>query len=147
MTINTSRRRFLKGAAAAGAVLLVGAASAGPDGKVAVFWLALMYLLHTTGELCLSPVGLSMVTRLSVSQIAGMMMGVWFLSSSFAAYVAGMIAGAMAIGGEGADVAIGAPSLAVYTSVFEKLAILGVVLGLALMVLSPWLSKRMHQDV
>ncbi|MBT4160146.1 MAG: peptide MFS transporter [Gammaproteobacteria bacterium] len=127
------------------AVLLIGAAFAGPDGKVAVVWLALMYLLHTTGELCLSPVGLSMVTQLSVSRIAGMMMGVWFLSSSFAAYVAGMIAGAMAIGESGADVSIGAESLAVYTAVFGKLAILAVVLGGCLMIVSPWLAKRMHK--
>ncbi|MDA0273236.1 MAG: peptide MFS transporter, partial [Proteobacteria bacterium] len=72
------------------AALILGASLAGPDGKVAVVWLALMYLLHTTGELCLSPVGLSMVTRLSVARVGGMMMGVWFLSSSFAAYAGGM---------------------------------------------------------
>ncbi len=128
------------------AVLLVGAALAGPDGKVAVVFLALMYLLHTTGELCLSPVGLSMVTRLSVAQVGGMMMGVWFLSSSFAAYVAGIIAGAMAIGSDGADVAIGVASLGIYTDVFEKLAMLAVGLGLFLMMISPFLAKRMHLD-
>ena len=100
------------------AVLILGASLAGPDGKVAVIWLALMYLLHTTGELCLSPVGLSMVTRLSVARVGGMMMGVWFLSSSFAAYMGGMIAGAMAIGGDGSDVSLGVESLVVYTSVF-----------------------------
>ncbi len=127
-------------------VLLIGAAFAGPDGKVAVFWLALMYLLHTTGELCLSPVGLSMVTQLSVARIGGMMMGVWFLSSSFAAYAAGMIAGAMAIGEAGADVSLGAESLNVYTSVFEKLAALAIVLGGCLMIASPWLAKRMHTE-
>jgi len=128
------------------AVLIVGAAFAGEDGKVAVVWLALMYLLHTTGELCLSPVGLSMVTKLSVARVGGMMMGVWFLSSSFAAYVAGMIAGAMAIGESGADVAIGAESLAVYTSVFGKLAWLAVGLGVGLMVIAPWLAGKMKLE-
>lgn len=127
-------------------VLIFGASLAGPDGKVAVFWLALMYLLHTTGELCLSPVGLSMVTRLSVTQVAGMMMGVWFLSSSFAAYLAGMIAGAMAIGDAGAQVSIGAESLAVYTEIFGKLAWLAVGLGGLLMLASPWLAKRMSVE-
>ena len=126
------------------AVLILGASLAGPDGKVAVIWLALMYLLHTTGELCLSPVGLSMVTRLSVARVGGMMMGVWFLSSSFAAYMGGMIAGAMAIGGDGSDVSLGVESLVVYTSVFEKLAMLAVGLGLLLIVVSPWLARRMH---
>lgn len=126
-------------------VLILGAAFAGPDGKVAVFWLALMYLLHTTGELCLSPVGLSMVTRLSVVQVAGMMMGVWFLSSSFAAYAAGLIAGLMAIGDDGNAVTVGLESLAVYTAVFEKLAILAVALGGLVMLVAPFLARRMHQ--
>jgi POT family proton-dependent oligopeptide transporter len=126
------------------AVLIFGASIAGPDGKVGVIWLALMYLLHTTGELCLSPVGLSMVTRLSVARVGGMMMGVWFLSSSFAAYVGGVIAGAMAIGSDGSDVKLGVQSLAVYTSVFEKLAMLAVGLGVLLIIVSPWLARRMH---
>jgi len=126
------------------AVLIFGASLAGPDGKVAVVWLALMYLLHTTGELCLSPVGLSMVTRLSVARVGGMMMGVWFLSSSFAAYVGGMIAGAMAIGGDGTDVSLGVESLMVYTSVFEKLSMLAVGLGVLLIIVSPLLARRMH---
>ncbi len=128
------------------AVLILGASFAGPDGKVAVVWLALMYLLHTTGELCLSPVGLSMVTRLSVAQVGGMMMGVWFLSSAFAAYVAGMIAGAMAIGEGGNQVSMGLDSLSVYVGVFEKLALLAVVIGIALIIVSPWLAKRMHLE-
>jgi len=104
----------------------------------------LMYLLHTTGELCISPVGLAMITRLSVAQVGGMMMGVWFLSSSFAAYLGGLIAGAMVIGERGTRVAGGAESLAVYVDVFGKLAVLAVVIGGALLILAPWLAKRMH---
>jgi POT family proton-dependent oligopeptide transporter len=126
------------------AILIVGAGYAGPDGKVAVFWLAAMYLLHTTGELCLSPVGLSMVTRLSVAQVGGMMMGVWFLSSSFAAYAGGIIAGAMAIGEGGAEVSLGTESLMVYIGVFEKLSLVAIGLGLALMLVSPLLARKMH---
>ncbi len=128
------------------AVLVFGASLAGPDGKVAIIWLALMYLLHTTGELCLSPVGLSMVTKLSVARVAGMMMGVWFLSSAFAAYVSGLIAGAMAISGAGLDVEIGQESLSVYSSVFGKLAIIAVGIGLMLMLCSGWLAKYMHTE-
>ena len=125
------------------AALVYGAAQAGPDGKVAVIWLALMYLLHTTGELCLSPVGLSMVTKLSVARVGGMMMGVWFLSSSFAAYFAGLIAGLMAINDQ-YGVQSSVESLVIYTSVFEKLALLAIVLGLAILVVSPLLHRRMH---
>lgn len=126
------------------AVLLIGAAQAGPDGKVSVVWLALMYFFHTTGELCLSPVGLSMITKLSVRRIAAMMMGVWFLSSSFASYAGGMIAAAMAIKQGGGSAVNAAASLGVYTGVFGELAIIAVGLGLLLLIISPLLSKRMH---
>lgn len=55
-------------------------------------WLTLLYLIHTFGELCLSPVGLSLVTKLSPPRLVGLMMGVWFLGSSFGDYIAGTIA-------------------------------------------------------
>ena len=58
-------------------------------------WMALLYLLQTIGELCLSPVGLSMVTRLSVPRLVGMMMGLWFLATSLGLLAAGLIASAM----------------------------------------------------
>ena len=125
------------------AVLILGASLAGPDGKVAVIWLALMYLLHTTGELCLSPVGLSMVTKLSVARVGGMMMGVWFLSSAFASYAGGMIAGAMAIESTGAGDIDPLSSIVVYSEVFEKLAIVAVVMGAVLLAFAPWLSHKM----
>jgi proton-dependent oligopeptide transporter, POT family len=126
------------------AVLVVGTTFAGEDGKVAVVWLVLMYFLHTTGELCLSPVGLSMVTKLSVPRIAGMMMGVWFLSASFASYAGGIIAGMMAI--DAVDGAAVEPlvSLGIYATVFEKLAMVAIGLGLILLVVSPILARRMH---
>ncbi|MDG1112440.1 MAG: peptide MFS transporter [Pseudomonadales bacterium] len=123
--------------------LVLGAAYAGPNGQVAVVWLVLMYWLHTMGELCLSPVGLSMVTKLSVQRVAAMMMGVWFLSSAFAAYVGGWIASLMAIEGSGGDVS-GTVSLAVYVAVFEKLGLLAIVIGIGLMLIAPMIAKRMH---
>jgi len=126
------------------AVLVYGTSLAGPDGKVSIIWLALMYLLHTTGELCLSPVGLSMVTKLSVKRIAAMMMGVWFLSSAFASYVGGMIAGAMAINDNDTGAVDALTSLAIYSSVFEKLAWVAIGLAFVVLALSPLLHKRMH---
>lgn len=126
------------------AILVFGASLAGDDGKVAVIWLVLMYLFHTTGELCLSPVGLSMVTKLSVARVAGMMMGVWFLSSAFASYAGGLIAGAMAIEVVEGEAVDKLASLAVYTEVFDKLALAAIVFGVFVLVLSPALAKRMH---
>ena len=126
------------------AVLVLGASFAGQDGKVAVSFLVVMYLFHTTGELCLSPVGLSMITKLSVAKIAGLMMGVWFLSSSFAAYVSGWIAGLMAINTQKGETILGLESLFVYINIFEKLAVVGVFSGVILFLLSPKLVKIMN---
>lgn len=73
--------------------LYIGAKMADEEGMVAVWWLLLGYLLHTTGELCLSPVGLSMVTRLSPKHMVAMILGAWYLSSAFAHNLGGLIAG------------------------------------------------------
>ena len=62
-------------------------------GKVSPLWLVLVYLLQTIGELCLSPVGLSTVTKLSPARMVGLMMGVWFLSISIGDYFAGRVLG------------------------------------------------------
>ena len=64
--------------------------------QTGVFWIILIYLLHTLGELCLSPVGLSSVTKLSPQRIVGFMMGMWFFASAAGNYVAGLIARATA---------------------------------------------------
>ena len=69
-------------------------------GLVPWIFMALVYLLHTTGELCLSPIGLSMVTKLADEKETGMAMGGWFLSIAMAQYVAGLFA-AIASGGGG----------------------------------------------
>lgn len=74
-------------------VLYVGATMAGADARVPLIILALMYLLHTTGELFLSPIGLSMVTKLAPKDLTGSVMGAWFLTFAFAHALAAKIAG------------------------------------------------------
>jgi len=86
-----------------------------------------------------------MVTKLSVQRIGAMMMGVWFLSSAFAAYAGGMIAGLTAITDEATAPTSAAESLAVYTGVFENLAIIAIVFGVLVLMISPFLHRRMHQ--
>ncbi len=66
--------------------------AAGPSGRVGPQWLAGVYLIHTVGELCLSPVGLSAMTKLAPVRIAGFAMGVWFLAVSFGNFFAGRMA-------------------------------------------------------
>ncbi len=125
-------------------VLVFGSQYADSEGRVAVVFLVFMYLLHTMGELCLSPVGLSMVTKLSVPKIVGMMMGVWFLSSSFAAYVSGWIASLMAIENYNSDIVGSLDSLGIYTNVFGKLALIAIVVGIFLLIISSTLSKLIN---
>ena len=103
--------------------------------------LFLVYFLHTTAELCISPVGLSMVTKLAPAHITGLVMGAWFLSISMGNYVAGMfsaIAGsAVSVEGEGAP-------LSGYTSAFQPIFWMAIIAGVALLVLSRPLNKLMH---
>jgi POT family proton-dependent oligopeptide transporter len=76
-----------------GFALMIGAASAAASGvKVSPMWLFLSYLLQTLGELCLSPVGLSAMSKLAPARVAGLVMGVWFLASAVGNYLAGMAA-------------------------------------------------------
>src|SRR5690606_1984637 len=74
-------------------VLSLGASSI-PQGartaSVSMIWLILAYFFHTTGELCLSPVGLSYVSKLSPKRLAGLLFGLWFTASAIANFIAGM---------------------------------------------------------
>lgn len=122
--------------------LVIGASMPNEAGKVAMIWLVLAYLLHTMGELCLSPVGLSMITKLSVPRVVGMMMGTWFLATAAAEYVAALIAGLAHI--ENVGEVDPSHALEVYSSVFQKIGLMGIAIGLVLLALSPWLRKKMH---
>ncbi len=117
-----------------------------PDqaGQVAMIWLILAYLLHTTGELCLSPVGLSAVTKLSIGNVVGVSMGTWFLATALSETVATRIGKMAALGGEAAETVNSATALATYTSLFEFLMYLGVGMGLFMIVISPILRRWMH---
>ena len=109
--------------------------------RMPLFMLALLYLLHTTGELFLSPVGMSEVTKLSVRSIVSFMMAVWFLASSIAQFVGGKIAGLMGtetVGGQVLD-----PHAALETSLdgFNKLGWAGVGCGVAFIAASFFIKR------
>jgi proton-dependent oligopeptide transporter, POT family len=77
-----------------GYAVMVGAAVNARNGVlVSPLWLTTMYFLHTIGEMCLSPVGLSAMSRLAPARIAGLTMGIWFLASSIGSYAGGRVAG------------------------------------------------------
>ena len=97
--------------------------------RMPLIMLAVLYLLHTTGELFLSPVGLSEITKLSVASVVSFMMAVWFLSSSIAQYIGGIIAGAMGTETVGGQVLDPAAALATSLDGFNKLGWAGVACG------------------
>ncbi len=97
--------------------------------RMPLFMLGLLYLLHTTGELFLSPVGLSEITKLSVKSIASFMMAVWFLASSIAQFVGGKIAGLMGTETVGGQVLDSHASLETSLDGFNKLGWAGVGVG------------------
>ena len=83
----------LLGLAAGFFVLAWGAANATPDNPVSPSWLVVTYFLHTVGELCISPIGLSAITKLSPARRVGQMMGIWFVGAALGNLFAGLVAG------------------------------------------------------
>lgn len=123
-------------------VLAISANSADANGLVPFAYLLLMYLLLSVGELFMSPVGLSKITDLSPKRIVAFMMGVWFLSSSFAFQVVGFIGKQLAI--ESTDKNVGGfETLTVYTDGFELIAKYAVVAGVIVLITSPLIKKLM----
>ena len=124
--------------------LVFGAQFPNEAGQVAMIWLVLAYLLHTTGELCLSPVGLSAVTKLSIGNVVGVSMGTWFLATALSETVATRLGKMAAIdtsaAGETADAAT---ALATYTELFEFLMWFGIGAGVFMIIISPVLRRWM----
>jgi POT family proton-dependent oligopeptide transporter len=116
----------------AGFALLAVAASLSAGGvKVSPWWLVVTYLLHTFGELSLSPVGLSATTKLAPARVAGLMMGLWFLATSVGNFVGGRLAslyGSMPL-----------PHL------FGAIGAVGIAGGLVMFVLTPPIKRMMGQ--
>ena len=129
----------------AGFLFLVwGASMVGPSFKVAIWWLAGLYLIHSVAELCISPVGLSMITKLSIARVVGLMMGVWFLSISVAQYVAGVVAQVASVDTVGGQVTNLKVSLDTYAGVFWTIGWVAAGIGVILLLLSWPLKKWMH---
>ena len=126
-------------------VVVWGAGFADASARMPLVLLGLLYLLHTTGELFLSPVGLSEITKLSLASVVSFMMAVWFLASSIAQFVGGKIAalaGAETVGGQVLD-----PKAALQGSlhVFQMIGLWGIGFGVAFILLSPILKRWAHE--
>lgn len=134
----------LMGVGAGFLFLVLGASFAGADFKVGLWWLAGLYVIHSLAELCISPVGLSMITKLSIARIVGLMMGVWFLSISVAQYVAGVVAQFASVDTVGGQVTNLKVSLDTYAATFTTIAWVAIGAGVVLLALSFPLKKWMH---
>lgn len=102
---------------------------------------ALAYLVITLGELCLSPIGLSIITKLSPKHLSGMMMGFWFLGSAYGQYVAGILGAGMSTPNDNASKL---EKLMAYTDGYKQLAIYALVCGVVLILISSLMKKLMH---
>ncbi|CAN5665749.1 peptide MFS transporter [soil metagenome] len=118
-------------------VLVAGATAAGPGGLTPVVFIFLIYLLHTTGELCLSPVGLSAMNRLAPAHLAGLIMGTWFFASATGNFAAGLIAAAAGAEGAGPEQVI---------DVYSRVGWIAVGVGVAMIVIAPLVKRLMHLD-
>lgn len=106
--------------------------------SLSIFTIALFII--TLGEMCLSPIGLSIMTKLSTEKLQGMMMGLWFLASAYGQYVAGLIGANMATAREDSS---NIEKLAAYTEGYKDLGLYAVIAGIVLIAISPLVKKLM----
>ena len=110
--------------------LLLSVVSQNQDSKISLWWLVMVYFCHTLGELCLSPIGLSMVSKVSPKKLVSIMMGFWFLSSAIANYMAGRL-----------------PELLIYfhINLFSFLTATSLLAGLLLYFMAPFLENLIRK--
>ncbi|WP_045859689.1 peptide MFS transporter [Teredinibacter purpureus] len=124
--------------------LVIGAEYTNDAGKVAAIWMVLAYLLHTTGELCLSPVGLSAVSKLSIQKVVGVSMGTWFLATALSETISTRIGKLASIDTSGVETATIATMLTTYTDLYTLLMWIGIAVGTFVIAVSPLLKKGMR---
>ena len=112
-----------------------------PDGMTSLDMFTLGYFVITFGELCLSPIGLSLMTQLAPVPIQGLMMGMWFLASAYGQYVAGLLGAGMSSADPNATALA---KLTAYTDGYQQLGIYAFVSGAVLIALSPLVRKLMR---
>lgn len=131
---------------AAGFFVLVWGAQFADEGfRVPLIFLMLAYLFHTTGELCLSPVGLSQMTKLAPAVVVSTVMAMWFLASSWAQLIGSIIAKMTASETVAGQVLDPQKALATYLDVFQLIGEWGLYIGIGLIVLSPLLGYLAHE--
>jgi POT family proton-dependent oligopeptide transporter len=113
--------------------------------RVSMVFLVLIYLLHTSGEMCLSPVGLSEMTKLAPAALISTLMATWMLATSAAQFLAGKIAQLTAVDTVAGQVLDPGKALATYARVYAEIGWGGVAAGVAMLALSPFLKRWAHE--
>jgi proton-dependent oligopeptide transporter, POT family len=113
------------------------------NGMTPLLYFCVAYLAVTVGELCLSPIGLSTMTKLAPKRLYGVMMGTWFLASAFGQYGAGLIGAALATGDGSAENLTNLQKLLQYTHGYMLIGYISLGAGVLLIALSPMISKLM----
>ncbi len=113
---------------------------ANSDGLTSLEIFTLGYFVITFGELCLSPIGLSLMTKLSPQPMQGLMMGMWFLASAYGQYVAGLLGANMSTADDNASAM---EKLISYTNGYKQLGIYALIAGVILLALSPVIKRLM----
>ena len=113
--------------------------------RVPLMFLALIYLVHTTGEMCLSPVGLSEMTKLAPAALISTLMATWMLATSAAQFLAGKIAQLTAAETIAGQVLDPAKALAAYVRVYTEIGWVGIGAGVVMIALSPFLKHWAHE--
>ncbi|MCC6372688.1 MAG: peptide MFS transporter [Bacteroidia bacterium] len=133
-------------------VIAIAVKGLGLGGKVSMWWLVSLYIIHSMGELCLSPIGLSMVSKLAPLRLSSLMMGTWFLANAAANKFAGTLSALIPPSGDGVDATkpVVYPSFLGFeiTNLYEFFMLFIVMTGIAagiLFVLSSWLQKMMNE--
>jgi POT family proton-dependent oligopeptide transporter len=126
-------------------VLVWGATQPDPAFRTPLFFLAFSYLLQTTGELFLSPVGLSEMTKLAPARMISTLMAIWFLGASASQWIAGLIARTTASETVGGQVLDPAKALATYAHTFTIIGLWGAGAGVLFLAMSPWLKGWAHE--
>jgi POT family proton-dependent oligopeptide transporter len=133
-------------------IIAIAVKGLGVSEKVSMWWLVALYVIHTMGELCLSPIGLSMVSKLAPLRLSSLMMGTWFLANAAANKFAGTLSALIPPDAEAvakSSTPITYPSFLGFqiTNLFEFFMLFIIMTGIAaaiLYILSAWLKKRMH---
>ncbi|TAH27321.1 MAG: MFS transporter [Cytophagales bacterium] len=127
-------------------VLVVGAKFADVNGFVPMVFMILGYFFFTTGELCLSPIGLSLVTKLSPAKLVSTIMGIWLLSATFAGIIGAKIGELTSLENIEVSLTSNASSLDIYTQAFEWIALVTAIAGVVLLFLVKFLKRWMQEN-